>query len=127
MKSQYCKRRRIYDIGFIDPYYIHEKTVNNINKKTRKTTEDCLYEALLFNQTKREILFPYNFEWVLLSLYTFFFAYWFDVKCVIDELCLRSSHFILLVIHPDKARVQVMDSLRRDLDKWANLQKLLQK
>ena len=125
MKSQYCKRRGIYDIGFIDPYYIHEKTVKN--KKTRKTTEDCLYDALLFNQTKREILFPYNFEWVLLSLYTFFFAYWFDVKCVIDELCLRSSHYILLIIHPDKGRVQVMDSLRRDLDKWANLQKLLQK
>jgi hypothetical protein len=125
MKSQYCKKNGIYDIGFIDPYYIHEKTVKN--PKTRKTTEDCLYDALLFNQTKREILFPYNFEWVLLSLYTFFFAYWFDVKCVIDELCLRRHHFILLVIHPDKARVQVMDSLRRDLDKWANLQKLLQK
>ncbi len=62
MKSQYCKKKGIYDIGFIDPYYIHEKTVNNSNKKTRKTTENCLYEALLFNQTKREILFPYNFE-----------------------------------------------------------------
>ena len=60
MKSQYCKKNRIYDIGFIDPYYIHEETVNN--PKTRKTTEDCLYDALLFNQTKREILFPYNFE-----------------------------------------------------------------
>ena len=61
MKSQYCKKNGIYDIGFIDPYYIHEKTVK-ANKKTRNTTEDCLYEALLFNQTKREILFPYNFE-----------------------------------------------------------------
>ena len=127
MKSQYCKRRRIYDIGFIDTYYIHEKTVRHESKTIRKNTEECLYDALLFNQNKREILFPYNFEWVLLALYTFFFAYWFDVKCVIDELCLRSSHFILLVIHPDKARVQVMDSLRRDLDKWVNLQKLLQK
>lgn len=127
MKSQYCKRRGIYDIGFIDPYYIHEKTVRHKSKTVRDNTADCLYDALLFNQNKREILFPYNFEWVLLSLYTFFFAYWFDVKCVIDELCLRSSHFILLIIHPDKARVQVMDSLRRDLDKWADLQQLLQK
>ena len=125
MKILECKRGRIYDIGFIDPYYIHEKTIKN--PKVRHITENWLYDALLFNETKREILFPYNFEWVLLSLYTFFFAYWFDVKCVIDELCLRSSHFILLVIHPDKARVQVMDSLRRDLDKWANLQELLQK
>ena len=127
MKSQYCKRRAIYDIGFIDPYYIYEKTVRNKSKTIRDNTADCLYDALLFNQNKREILFPYNFEWVLLSLYTFFFAYWFDVKCVIDELCLRSSHFILLIIHPDKARVQVMDSLRRDLDKWADLQQLLQR
>ena len=116
MKSQYCKRRGIYDIGFI---------VRHKSKTVRDNTADCLYDALLFNQNKREILFPYNFEWVLLSLYTFFFAYWFDVKCVIDELCLRSSHFILLIIHPDKARVQVMDSLRRDLDKWADLQQLL--
>ena len=61
MKSQHYKKRGIYDIGFIDPYYIHEKTVKT-NKKTRKTTEDCLYDTLLFNQTKREILFPYNFE-----------------------------------------------------------------
>ena len=60
MKSQYCKRRGIYDIGFIDPYYIHEKTV--ANTKTRDITEQCLLDALLFNETKREILFPYNLE-----------------------------------------------------------------
>ena len=60
MKSQHCKKREIYDIGFIDPYYIHEKTVKN--PKTRDTTENCLYDALVFNETKRDILFPYNFE-----------------------------------------------------------------
>jgi hypothetical protein len=32
-----------------------------------------LVEALRFNENKREILFPYNFEWVTV-LYTFFFA-----------------------------------------------------
>ena len=58
MKSQHYRRRRIYDIGFIDPYYIHEKTV----EKHAVDTEDYLLEALLFHETKREILFPYNFE-----------------------------------------------------------------
>ena len=57
MKSQHCRKRGIYDIGFIDPYYIHEKTV----EKHRVETENCLLDALLFNETKREILFPYNF------------------------------------------------------------------
>ena len=60
MKSQHCKKRGIYDIGFIDPYYIHEKTVEN--PKSRDITQQCLLDALLFNETKREILFPYNFE-----------------------------------------------------------------
>ena len=45
MKSQYYKKNRIYDIGFIDPYYIHEKTV--ANTKTRDITEQCLLDALL--------------------------------------------------------------------------------
>ena len=36
MKSQYCKRRAIYDIGFIDPYYIHEKTVRHKSKTIRE-------------------------------------------------------------------------------------------
>ena len=55
MKSQHCKKRIIYDID-----YIHEKTV--ANTKTRDIIEQCLLDALLFNETKREILFPYNFE-----------------------------------------------------------------
>ena len=59
MKSQYCKKKsRIYDIGFIDPYYIHEVCV----KEHSVDTENCLFDALVFSETKREILFPYNFE-----------------------------------------------------------------
>ena len=53
-----CRRKGIYDIGFIDPYYIHEKTV----EKHAVDTENYLLEALLFHETKREILFHYNFE-----------------------------------------------------------------
>ena len=58
MKILHCKSRGIYDIGFIDQYYIHEKTV----AEHAVDTEDYLLEAVLFHETKREILFPYNFE-----------------------------------------------------------------
>ena len=61
-----CKRRGIYDIGFIDPYYIHEKTISGFSNKNKKQqavdTENNLVKALRFHETKREILFPYNFE-----------------------------------------------------------------
>ena len=58
MKILHCKRRRIYDIGFIDPYYIHEETV----KQCATDTQNYLVKALRFHWTKREILFSYNFE-----------------------------------------------------------------
>ena len=56
------KRAQIYDIGFISPNVIHEWMV----KKNVSETEDNLLQSLLKNQNKDEILFPYNFKWVLL-------------------------------------------------------------
>ena len=61
MKILKCRRRGIYDIGFIDPYYIHEKTISS-KKQQAVDTENNLVKALRFHETKREILFPYNFE-----------------------------------------------------------------
>ena len=58
MKSQHCRKRGIYDIGFIDPYYIHEESVQQFPDDTQNN----LVKALRFNSTKREILFPYNFQ-----------------------------------------------------------------
>ena len=58
MKILECKRGRIYDIGFVDPYFVHEHTL----KKHYIDTENNLVKALRFSETKREILFPYNFE-----------------------------------------------------------------
>ena len=58
MKILHYKRREIYDIGFIDPYYIHEETV----QKFADETQNNLVKALRFNEIKREILFPYNFQ-----------------------------------------------------------------
>ena len=55
MKSQYCKKNRIYDIGFIDPYYIHEETVNN--PKTRNTTEDACMTRYCLTKPKGKYYF----------------------------------------------------------------------
>ena len=122
MKILECKRGRIYDIGFIDPYFIHEE---NPKAKPRET-ENNLVRALRFSSTKREILFPYNFRWVFTVLYTFYFRL-VDVKCIIDSLCVRRFHFILLIIVPDEGVVKVMDPKRKPLADWADMQECLQR
>ena len=58
MKILQCKRGQILDIGFIDPNFIHEKSLNDFCIDT----ENNLVRALRFSETKREILFPYNFK-----------------------------------------------------------------
>ena len=58
MKILQCKRGQIYDIGFIDPNFIHEKSLNEFCIDA----ENNLVRALRFSETKREILFPYNFK-----------------------------------------------------------------
>lgn len=58
MKILECKRGQIYDIGFIDPYFVNEKTL----RLSPKDTEDAIVKALRFHEHKREILFPYNFK-----------------------------------------------------------------
>ena len=58
MKILECKRGQIYDLGFIDPNTVHEVTV----REYAKDTEDYLLRFLKKQQTKKEILFPYNFK-----------------------------------------------------------------
>ena len=59
MKILECKRGQIYDIGFIDPNFVHEKSLKDFCIET----ENNLVRALrFFSETKREILFPYNFK-----------------------------------------------------------------
>ena len=57
------KKAQIYDIRFINPNVVYERTV----KHNVSETEDNLLQSLLKNQNKEKILFPYNFKWVLLS------------------------------------------------------------
>jgi len=59
MKILECKKGRIYDVGFIDPNTVNEKTVV---PRYAKETEDNLVRFLVKQETKREILFPYNFK-----------------------------------------------------------------
>ena len=63
LKIVECKERQIYDIGFISPNTVNEWSV----KKRAEETKKNLLKAFLRHQNKREILFPYNFKWVLLS------------------------------------------------------------
>ena len=53
----------MYDIGFINTNIIDEIQV----KKHAEEAEANLLQSLIKNQNKDLILFPYNFEWVLLS------------------------------------------------------------
>ena len=46
---------------------------------------------------------------------------------VIDELCVRMFHFILLVIQVDEGVVLVMDSKRKAPEMWADLSEMLQR
>ena len=58
MKMLECKRNSIFDVGFIDPFIVHEHTLHNHSKDV----EDDLYRFLIEQNFKREILFPYNFK-----------------------------------------------------------------
>jgi len=49
---------QINDVGFVNPNIVHEFTV----KHNKKEIEDYLLRAFIKQQTKREILLPYNFK-----------------------------------------------------------------
>jgi hypothetical protein len=58
MKILECKRKGIYDIGFIDPYIVNSYMV----EKFPVDTEANLLRFLVEQNTNTEILFPYNFK-----------------------------------------------------------------
>jgi hypothetical protein len=58
MKILQCKQEAIFDIGFIDPNTIYEQVV----KQFPIDTEDALLGFLVAQNTKLNILFPYNFK-----------------------------------------------------------------
>ena len=58
MKILECKRLGIYDIGFIDPYIVNFMTVRDHGKEI----EANLLRFLKKQNSRTEILFPYNFK-----------------------------------------------------------------
>ena len=58
-----CRKAEMYDIGFINTNLIDEFQV----AKNAEEAEANLLQSLIKNQNKDLILFPYNFECVLLS------------------------------------------------------------
>ena len=73
-------KRRLSHAGFINPDKVHTITVN----KKPEETAALLLQYLKEQHYCEDILFPYNFGWVLTLLYTFTFAY--SMLSVIDEL-----------------------------------------
>src|ERR1041384_4369412 len=116
MKILECKKGQIYDIGFIDCQFVHERTL----KEKPKQTENKLLQSLTYFGTRREILFPY-------SCLTHILFCLLGVKCIIDSLCVCSFHFILLIIVPDEGVVKVMDPGRRSMESWEDMQECLQR
>ena len=58
MKILECKRKAIFDVGFIDPYYVNFVTIRDYYRET----EENVLRFLKKQNTRTEILFPYNFK-----------------------------------------------------------------
>ena len=58
LKIIQIKQERIKDIGFIDPYINHSKTL----ELNPNDVEDNLLRALMQQHQKEEILFRYNYS-----------------------------------------------------------------
>src|SRR3954466_13819995 len=61
-KVMECMKGDPFDIWFVDPNRVHEQVVRDKPGQT----EDFLLRSLLRQQTKREIILPYNLSRVLL-------------------------------------------------------------
>jgi hypothetical protein len=122
LKIVECKRRQVYDIGFVNPNTVNEWSVI----ERYDLTYDNLLTSFLKNHHKSTILLPYKTKWVLITILCIFcFAY--SMLSVIDELCVHIFHFILLVIKLEEGKVTVLDSLRQGEGLWVDMREMLQK
>ena len=58
------RKRKDNDVGFVDPYVVYKHP--NPPKDYKPQPERNLMNFLVNQRDKKEILFPYNFKWVLL-------------------------------------------------------------
>ena len=126
MKSLECKRKGIFNTGFIDPYRVNEQMFDDFPADTERN----LLKYLVNQEYKSKILFPYNFGWECYCLVHIHFCL-LDVRCnwwVTDVyINVRSFHFILLIIEPDFGRVYVMDSLKKEHKEFQSMIDMLQR
>jgi len=67
IEDRRMQAKKIYNIGFINLNLFNEWEM----KKNPKQAEANLLQSLLQHQNKQKIIFPYNFEWVLLCIFGF--------------------------------------------------------
>ena len=71
MKILECSRGQIYDIGFIDPYWVHQANL----KTNPQDTEDNIVHALRFQKPEGKYYFLTTSSECYCLVYTFYFAY----------------------------------------------------
>jgi hypothetical protein len=64
MRWQNLEKRKDNDVGFVDPNVLYKHP--NLPPNYKPTWKN-LMNFLVNQRDKKEILFPYNFKWVLLS------------------------------------------------------------
>ncbi|XP_039771125.1 uncharacterized protein LOC120639184 isoform X2 [Panicum virgatum] len=66
MKVQECRKKGIYNIGFIDPHVVKEESV----RKWPNRTKNIIFTAMDRQHACTFILLPYNFDfhWILISI-----------------------------------------------------------
>jgi len=125
MKSDECARKRIYDIGFVDPKRINERLLREFAKET----EANLLRFLQRQVTKRRYCFLTTSSKTVTVLYTLIFAY--SMLSVTDELLtyinVCSYHYILLIIQVNSGRVEIYDSLAKPKEKYKSIIDALQR
>ena len=115
MKLQEIKNSGRGDIGFIDPYVINDKMLED--PLYTLETERNLLMFLTEQHYCNEILFPYRFKWVLLSS-AYFYYYPYSMLSVIH---VRRFHWILLNIHVESGVVDIMDSMDKPTEEYKNM------
>ena len=114
---QWCRRRGIKDVGFMDQLMINQACV----RKWELATLDYIYLYLEKHHKKGIILLPYNFGWA--TCISSILSFSNDIAYIFQETNtstrMHSFHWILFAFCPSLSKVFIFDSLRATSDKSA--------
>ena len=72
MKVHECRNQRVFDIGFIDPYNIHEHTIKNFPAETEANLLKCLKKpntiSLQLQVSVTVLYYKFYFAYSMLSV-----------------------------------------------------------